>query len=145
YMWPVYGPGGVQMTRTEPESARKEHDSDDHPHQKSIWFCHGDVIPEGIEIKDKPANVEGADFWTESRNRGQMICTKVGEPQVSGSHGQIGTWNEWKTKDGKKILDEARTIHLYLLGDARLFVFDIDLAAVVPITFGDTKEGSFGV
>src|SRR5207244_12334837 len=31
-------------------------------------------------------------------------------------------------------------------GDARLFVFDIDLHAdVCPITFGDTKEGAFGV
>ncbi len=48
--------------------------------------------------------------------------------------------------DGTKILDEARTIRLYNLGDTRLFVFDIDLhASVCPITFGDTKEGSFGV
>ena len=43
-------------------------------------------------------------------------------------------------------MDETRTIHLYDLGDARLFVFDIDLhASVAPITFGDTKEGSFGI
>ena len=50
------------------------------------------------------------------------------------------------TADGKKVLDEARVIHLYDLGDARLFVFDIDLhASVAPITFGDTKEGSFGI
>lgn len=45
-----------------------------------------------------------------------------------------------------KILDESRTIHLYDFGKARLFVFDIDLHAnVVPITFGDTKEGAMGV
>jgi len=25
----------------------------DHPHQKSAWFCHGDVVPEGIELKTK--------------------------------------------------------------------------------------------
>jgi hypothetical protein len=145
YMWPLYGPGGAQMTRTEPADQRKTGDSDDHPHQKSVWFCHGDVIPEGIEIKES-LGVNGADFWSEGRNSGRMICTKVGEPLFRGSnHGQITTWNEWKTRDGLRILEEARTIHLYLLGDARLLVFDIDLAAVVPVTFGDTKEGSFGV
>ena len=43
-------------------------------------------------------------------------------------------------------MDETRTIHLYDLGDARLLIFDIDLhASVAAITFGDTKEGSFGV
>src|SRR5262249_28474302 len=56
------------------------------------------------------------------------------------------TRNEWRTADGTKILDETRTIHLYDFGDTRLLVFDIDLtASVVPITFGDTKEGSMGI
>jgi hypothetical protein len=45
-----------------------------------------------------------------------------------------------------KILDESRTIHLYAFGKTRLLVFDIDLhASVTALTFGDTKEGSFGV
>ncbi len=145
YMWPVYGPGGVPMTRAWPMEPKSEGGTTDHVHQKSIWFCHGDIIPEGIEIKDKIKGVVGADYWSESPNRGQMICTKVGAPAYQGSHGQVATWNEWKTKNGERILDETRTIHFHLLGDARLFVFDIDLAAVVPLTFGDTKEGSFGV
>src|SRR5436305_11040972 len=45
FMWPLYGPGAVQMTRTEPEKQRKPGDSKDHPHQKSAWFCHGDILP----------------------------------------------------------------------------------------------------
>lgn len=145
YMWPLYGPGGIPMTRAWPMQPKTEGGTTDHPHQKSVWFCHGDIIPEGVEIKDKVKGVVGVDYWAESPNRGQMVCTKVGEPQAKGAHGQVTTWNEWKTRAGDKILDETRTIHLYLLGDARLFVFDIDLAAVVPVTFGDTKEGSFGV
>src|ERR1041385_6087291 len=45
-----------------------------------------------------------------------------------------------------KILNESRTIHFHDLGDAYLFVLEIDLhASVCPITFGDTKEGAMGV
>ena len=33
--------------------------SKDHPHQQSVWFCHGDVIPKGIELKQKIKGVEG--------------------------------------------------------------------------------------
>src|SRR5262249_36750054 len=62
------------------------------------------------------------------------------------NHDRIDTHNEWQTADGTKILDEDRAIHLYTFGDTRLLIFDIDLhARVAPITFGDTKEGSFGV
>jgi hypothetical protein len=118
----------------------------DHPHQKSLWFCHGDVIPQGIELKNKPKGVAGVDFWSEGAGHGIIACTDVGSPKLDKNHGQITTKNEWRTAEGMKILDETRTIHLYDLGDARLLVFDIDLhASVVPITFGDTKEGSFGV
>jgi hypothetical protein len=43
-------------------------------------------------------------------------------------------------------MDEIRVVRLAEFGAARLFSVDIDLrASVVPITFGDTKEGSFGV
>src|SRR5262249_36676704 len=62
-------------------------------------------------------------------------------------HAWIETANEWQTAEGKKILDETRTIHLYHFSPkANLLVLDIDLfASVCPITFGDTKEGSLGV
>ena len=43
-------------------------------------------------------------------------------------------------------MDDMRAIHFHNFGDTRLFVFNIDLhASVCSITFGDTKEGSFGV
>jgi len=70
----------------------------------------------------------------------------VGKPAASKNHGEIATANEWRTADGRKVLDEKRTIHLYDLGDARLIVLDIDLhASAGTIQFGDTKEGSMGI
>lgn len=146
YFWPLNGPGGVAITRAWPMEKGLPGESTDHPHQKSAWFCHGDVIPEGIALKDKIKGVEGVDFWSEAPGHGRIVCTQVGEPKLEKNHGQITTRNEWRTADGTKVLDETRTIHLYNFGDTNLLVFDIDLhASAVPITFGDTKEGSFGI
>jgi hypothetical protein len=146
YMWPLHGPGGVQMTRDWPMKKGSPGESTDHVHQKSFWFCHGDVIPEGLELKNKPKGVDGVDYWAEGKGHGWIVCGKPVEPKAANNHGTVVTLNEWQTAEGRKILDETRTIRLYNFGDTRLFVFDIDLhASVMPITFGDTKEGSFGV
>src|SRR5262249_40593737 len=51
--WPVHAPSGALLTANGPK---------DHPHHKSVWFCHGDVIPEGIELKNKVKGIEGVDF-----------------------------------------------------------------------------------
>jgi hypothetical protein len=145
YFWPVNSPNGAAITRSWPMEATVEGEATDHIHQKSLWFCHGDVIPEGLELKHKIKNVEGVDFWSEAPGHGRIVCTKVGKPEVQGSKGKIVTENEWRTADDVKILDETRGIQLVDLGGAQLLILDIDLhASVCPITFGDTKEGSLG-
>jgi hypothetical protein len=146
YFWPVNAAGGVPVTRAWPMEKGQPGESTDHLHQKSLWFCHGDVIPEGVELKQKVKGVRGVDFWSEFEGAGRIVCTHVGDPKGGKDHASVATRNEWRTADGMKIMDEARTITLYRLGDARLYVLDIDLhASVAPITFGDTKEGSLGV
>jgi hypothetical protein len=149
YFWPLNGPGGAVVTRSWPMEKAEEGDKGemtDHVHQKSAWFTHGDVIPEGLELKQKVKGVEGIDFWAEGRGHGVIACTKVGTPEQKGNRARVVTTNEWRTADGEKVMDETRTIQLINFGDARLFIVDSDLvASVVPIKFGDTKEGSFGV
>jgi hypothetical protein len=149
YFWPVNGPFGAPVTRGWPMVPLQKGGSKDHVHQKSVWFCHGDVIPEGIEIKDKIKGVQGVDFWSEAKGHGKIVCTEVLLRKLGrkpGNYERVDTHNEWQTADGTKILDEDRTIRFYSYGETRLFVLDIDLhASVVPITFGDTKEGSMGV
>jgi hypothetical protein len=146
YLWPVNGPNGEHLTRGWPMQKAQPGGTTDHVHHKSVWFCHGDVIPEGLSVKDKIRGVQGVDFWSEGKGRGRIVCTHTGQVKPQGDHARLDTRNEWRTAEGEKVLDEKRIIHLYDLGEARLFVFDIDLcASVCPITFGDTKEGSFGV
>jgi len=146
YLWPLLAPGGVAITRAWPMEPAKKGDSTDHPHQKSAWFCHGDVIPEGLDLKQKVKGVKGVDFWSETKGHGVVACTEVSPPVNRGDRASIKTRNEWRTADGTKIMDETRVLRLFDLGKTWLLVFDIDLyASVVPIVFGDTKEGSFGV
>lgn len=155
YLWPMLAPNGVPVTRSWPMAEAKPGETVDHVHQKSAWFCHGDVIPEGIELKTKTADKggKGVDFWSEGKDKdgkprhGRIVVTKVGDPQqVSANHASITTTNDWVSPDGVKIMDETRTLHLIALPHGRLYVWDIDLhAGVCPIAFGDTKEGSFGV
>ncbi|AWM41227.1 hypothetical protein GobsT_01570 [Gemmata obscuriglobus] len=155
YLYPVLAPNGVGVTRAWPvEKGLPGEATSDHVHQKSVWFCHGDVIPEGIALKVKSVNKadKGVDFWSEARDKdgprhGKIKCVKVGEPkQHAKNHASVETHNEWFTPDGVKIMDEVRVIHFFEGAEGRTFAFDITLKATVcPITFGDTKEGSFGI
>jgi len=151
YFWPLHAPDGTPVTRDWPMVMIKKDGSEttDHVHQKSVWFCHGDIIPEGIELKKRSVDkkVKGVDFWSEAANHGRIVCVNVGDvKQIAPTHVSLSTTNEWRTPDGVKILDETRVIHFHSLANGYLIELDIDLnASVCPITFGDTKEGSLGV
>jgi hypothetical protein len=146
YFWPLEASNGRRITRAWPMIKDGPDTSRDHPHQKSAWFCHGDIIPVGMALNRKVKGVEGVDFWAESPNAGRIVCTRVGDARNEGGRAWVTTYNEWRTADGDKVLDETRTIQFFDQVTARLFVVDIDLhASVVPIVFGDTKEGAFGV
>lgn len=155
FLFPVVAPGNVPVTRGYPIEPGKPGGSNDHIHHKSVWFCHGDVIPEGIELKIKTSdkNGHGVDFWSETKDKdgtkryGQIRSVKISEPKtIAKNHVSVETQNEWLTPDGVKILDETRVIHFLDLPEGRLFEFDIALkAGVCPISFGDTKEGAFGI
>src|SRR6266536_1511072 len=72
FFWPLNAPGAVPVTRAWPMEKGASGESTDHPHQKSAWFCHGDVIPEGIELKDRIKGVAGVDFWSEAKGHGKI-------------------------------------------------------------------------
>lgn len=155
FLYPVLAPAGVPVTRGWPVATGVPGEvTRDHVHHKSVWFCHGDVIPEGLTLRTRSANKNdaGVDFWSEATDKtgkrlhGRIVVVRTGEPQAAAGSVAVETHNEWLSADDEKILDEVRVLTFRELPAGRLFVFDITLKATTyPITFGDTKEGSFGI
>lgn len=138
-LWPVVGPGGVEVTRGYPMRDATTDEKSDHRHHRSIWFTHGDV--------------NGVDYWTEpkdegpTRGFGQIVHREFLAVETDPTP-QIKTRNEWVNSAGEKVLSDYRTMSFGADDTRRWIDFDVQLVADVedkPVKFGDTKEGSFGV
>ncbi len=126
-LWPIIGPTGKPMTRSYPMIEGVEGERNDHPHQASFWFTHGDV--------------NGYSFWHKEITKHREF-----KEIKSGRTAKIVSVNDWLAPDGQKVLEDERTIEFGTLGDSRYIDFTIILKATEgSVTFGDTKEGSFGV
>lgn len=147
-VWPIVGPTGKEMTR----AYSMKHvvgEKTDHPHQRSLWFTHGDV--------------NGFDFWAETPGDGtSKVDAKPGHPRYTG-HGSIvhreylklavendaaiiSTRNDWVAPNGKKQCEDVRTLTFRDQGKTRSIDFDITLKATDgDVLFDETKEGTFGI
>jgi len=131
YYFPLNGPSGLAMTRSFP-MAKVEGEKLDHPHHRSLWFTHG--------------SVNKVDFWSEAAGHGTIEETSrptlVSGPAV----GVVRTTDDWIGPDGKKVCEDERVVRFYATTRARVLDFEITLKATAgPVTFGDTKEGMFGL
>ncbi len=131
-IWPIVGPTGKEMTRAWPMRKEDPTEKTDHVHQKSFWFDHGDV--------------NGIDFWAETaKSQGKQVQTELVKAE-GGKVGTIITKNDWLGPDGARLLSDVRTIRFGGDKDSRFIDFDVVVTAVGDqVTFGDTKEGSFGL
>src|SRR5438309_11514318 len=50
HFFPLNGPFGIPVTRGWPLTNDTPNEAHDHPHQKAVWYCHGDVIAEGMTL-----------------------------------------------------------------------------------------------
>lgn len=131
-IWPVIGPTGKEMTRAWPMRNDDPTEKTDHVHQKSMWFDHG--------------NVNGIDFWAETaKQQGKQVHKEL----LKAEGGKIGTVvarTDWNGPDGKTLLSDVRTVRFAGDKNSRSIDFDVTVTAVADeVTFGDTKEGSFGM
>lgn len=131
-LWPIIGPTGKPMTRAYPmEEGTNENKG--HVHQRSMWFAHG--------------KVNGVNFWAETPpGKTGTIQHRMFIKIASGSRAEIVTENDWLSPKGKKVCEDTRDLVFGTTGGARWIDFDITIrASEGPVTFGDTKEGAFGL
>lgn len=131
-LYPLLGPDGLPMTRRFPIESVGEHERDDHPHHRSVWFTHG--------------KVNGTDFWLEKEGVGGQIIHEKFEKVSDGENAQIVSVNRWEKPDGTVVCRDRRTVTFGQDEGRQYFDFDITvMAGDEPVTFGDTKEGAFGI
>jgi hypothetical protein len=130
-LFPVIGAGGHEVTRGYPMREATPEERSDHIHHRSFWFTHG--------------NVNGIDFWSETAGHGNIVHRGFVKKE-GGEQAVITTRNDWLGPDGKKVCEDLRTFTFDSDGDRWWVDCDIVVTATDgPVTFGDTKEGSFGV
>jgi hypothetical protein len=130
-LWPILGPTGKEMTRAWPMRDGDPEEKHDHIHHRSFWFTHG--------------NVNGVSFWDENANHG-TIAHKEFVKIANGPEGLIVTKNAWVTPEGVTLCNDLRTLKFRGDENTRQIDFESVITSVVDeCTFGDTKEGSFGV
>lgn len=130
-LWPVLGPSGQELTRGYPQRDKTERERDDHIHQRSFWFTHGDV--------------NGTSFWHEQDRHGTIVHREFTELS-SGEVGVIETVNDWLDADGMKVCEDKRRF-VFGANDLGRWI-DVSITVTASegvLRFGDTKEGSFGV
>lgn len=126
YLWPVYGDGGVRVTRDYPMGEKEL--SSDHPHHRSMWTSYGDI--------------NGADCWMEGEKAGWQITRDV----TFGSgdaYGWILARNTWTNSAKEPVISEEREYRFYA-GEAGSRQFDLRVTFTADYgdaLFKDTKEG----
>jgi hypothetical protein len=128
--FPLIGPTGDRYTRAYPMEQVPGEDHD-HPHQRSCWFTHG--------------SVNGVDFWSEGAKAGRIKETRRAIVSQGPVLARIATSDDWLAPDGAWICSDERTVTFYRTQEARVIDFEFTIHASGPLTFGDTKEGMFGI
>lgn len=146
YLWPLRAASGTYVTRMWPmekvaEEQKMVEDKlikNDHQHQRGMWFAHD--------------SVNKLDFWNNEAsyttpNRGKIVLKKVGELKSGKQKGSVATTFEWSAMEGDAppILTESRVMTFYADPKERMFDVDITLTALQQVTFGDGKDGAFGI
>lgn len=131
--FPLQTPRELELTRRFPIGAARPFEKDDHDHHRSMWFTHGIV--------------NDLDFWIDDdKPHVGKVIHRQGEIKIVDDGIVLDTQNDWLDAEGKKLLGDQRRFQFsHIDGDT---IIDVSIrlnATNGDVTFGDTKEGTFGV
>jgi len=128
-LWPLMI-GDKAVTRGFP-IAPLPGESNDHIHQRGMWFDHG--------------HVNGVSFWNQLDGAGEIVHREFLKLE-GGPIGVITARNDWIAPGDKKVCSDVRTFRFSADGDSRIIDAEIIVKADDgEVHFADNKEGSFGV
>jgi hypothetical protein len=137
YLYPLRAASGTIVTRHWPMEKVDAIEPNDHQHQRGVWFG--------------PDDVNGFDFWNNELSykppkRGSMKLTKIGALKSGKKEGSLSANFDWTDLQGTKMVEETEAITFHNDNPAlRIIDFDIELAAVTDVKFGDGKDCCFGI
>jgi hypothetical protein len=134
YILPVRTADGTIITRPYPLVPGE---ATNEPHQHGIFFAHG--------------NVNGYMFWAtepspKPRPRPSMQLRDVLKTKNGKKSGTVKVAFNGLDPKGQPIMIDTRTVTFYTDPVLRIIDYEIEVTPVGgPLTFGDTKEGTFGI
>jgi hypothetical protein len=137
-LYPIRSAAGAVVTRGYPLEPRPGERAD-HPHHVGHWFNYGDV--------------NGYDFWGHSSETpaanmpkmGTIVHKTIARISSGQERGELAVTADWVVPGSTLLREETRFV---FSGAPNRRVIDrvtTWTAADKPVTFGDTKEGAFGI
>jgi len=138
YLHPLRAATGTYVTRMWPmqDVPEEQGTTKDHKHQRGLWLAH-----EGVN---------GIDFWNNEAsyttpNRGRIVLRSLGAITSGKEKGTLTVTFDWVNLTGDTLVREDRVMTFYSNPALRTIDLDVTLTALRDVTFGDKKDGFFGI
>ncbi len=145
YLMPLRSAEGTVITRGFPIGdtvpAAHLHDHNLEPHQRPMYFGHGNI--DGIDFWGEAAFPK----WSDDSVFGRTVFAKIEEMEGGPESGKLRALFHLVGPRGRIIADETQ-VYVFK-GGANTRIIDCEFTITAdhgaPVTFGDTKEGTFAL
>lgn len=150
YLWPIVGPTGKSMTRAYPMED-VEGEKQDHPHHRGLWFGHESIGGLDTWAEEASFNTPGKDgkvsekYIERLKHLGKIQHRRF-EKLEGGETGTLIAVSNYVDQEGKKLIEERRTLTFDATEDTRTIDVDLTLTATYgDVEIGDRKDAGLSI